>query len=101
MGRIDEPSLVGRLTEKLDSKDLRETLQNPDEELKFRLKRVFAWLQETGDNPFLLVLDDFEINLEPRNDIYILKTEATKVLSALVWAINQTYAPQYCSVKKQ
>ena len=101
VGRIDEPSLVGRLTEKLDSKDLRETLQNPDEELKFRLKRVFAWLQETGDNPFLLVLDDFEINLEPRNDIYILKTEATKVLSALVWAINQTYAPQYCSVKKQ
>ncbi|WP_082650651.1 CHAT domain-containing protein [Mastigocoleus testarum] len=93
VGRIDETSLVRRLTEKLDSKDLRETLQNPDEELKFRLKRVFAWLQENGDKPFLLVLDDFETNLEPRNDSYILKTEAEAVLSALVWAINQTYAP--------
>ena len=94
VGRIDEASLVRRLTEKLDKyKNLREILQSPDDELKFRLKRVFGWLQETGDKPFLLVLDDFETNLEPRNDSYILKTEATKVLSALVWAINETYAP--------
>jgi hypothetical protein len=68
VGGIDEASLVNRLTEKLDNQTLRETLQNPNEELKFRLKRVFNFLQETGDNPFLLVLDDFEANLEPRND---------------------------------
>ena len=92
VGAIDEASLVSRLTEKLDNQDLRETLQNPDEELKFRLKKVFAWLQETGNNPFLLVLDDFEANLEPRDDSYILQPEAAKVLSALVWAIRDIYA---------
>ncbi|MEM7553958.1 MAG: tetratricopeptide repeat protein [Cyanobacteria bacterium P01_A01_bin.84] len=43
-------------------------------------------------NPFLLILDDFENNLEPRNDAYILKPEAARVLSSLVWAISQTYA---------
>ncbi len=42
VGGIDEASLVNRLTDKLDNQDLRETLQNPDEELKFRLKRVFG-----------------------------------------------------------
>ncbi|WP_414624366.1 CHAT domain-containing protein [Calothrix sp. CCY 0018] len=92
VGGIDEASLVNRLTEKLDNQELRETLQNPDEELKFRLKKVFGWLQETGDNPFLLILDDFEANLEPRNDSYILQPEAAKVLSALVWAIRDIYA---------
>ncbi|MGB3650152.1 MAG: CHAT domain-containing protein, partial [Rivularia sp. (in: cyanobacteria)] len=90
VGGIDEASLVNRLTDKLDNQNLRETLQNPDEELKFRLKRVFNWLQETGNNPFLLVLDDFEANLEPRNDSYILLPVAAQVLSALVWAINET-----------
>ena len=90
VGAIDEASLVNRLTEKLDNQNLRETLQNPDEELKFRLKRVFGWLRETANNPFLLVLDDFEANLEPRNDSYILLPVAAQVLSALVWAINET-----------
>ncbi|MGB3756124.1 MAG: CHAT domain-containing protein, partial [Rivularia sp. (in: cyanobacteria)] len=90
VGGIDEASLVNRLTDKLDNQDLRETLQNPDEELKFRLKKVFGWLQEAGNNPFLLVLDDFEANLESRNDSYILQSEAAKVLSALIWAINET-----------
>ena len=90
VGGIDEASLVSRLTDKLDNQDLRETLQNPDEELKFRLKKVFAWLQETRNNPFLLILDDFEANLEPRNDSYILQSEAARVLSALVWAIDAT-----------
>ena len=92
VGGIDEASLVNRLTEKLDNQTLRETLQNPDEELKFRLKRVFNSLQEAGNNPFLLVLDDFEANLEPRNDSYILQPQAAKVLSALVWAIRDIYA---------
>ena len=92
VGAIDEASLVNRLTEKLDNQTLRETLQNPDEELKFRLKRVFNSLQEAGNNPFLLVLDDFEANLEPRNDSYILQPQAAKVLSALVWAIHDIYA---------
>jgi tetratricopeptide (TPR) repeat protein len=93
VGRIDEPLLVSRLAEKLDSKELRETLQRDDEELKFRLRRVFGELTAQGANPFLLVLDDFEVNLEPRNDGYVLQPEAATVLQALVWAIRDISAP--------
>ncbi|MBD1941231.1 tetratricopeptide repeat protein [Coleofasciculus sp. FACHB-712] len=88
VGRIDEPSLVSRLAEKLDDKELRKALQDPDEELKFRLRRVFG--QDSLD--FLLVLDDFEVNLEPRDGGYVLQPEAATVLQALVWAIRETYA---------
>ena len=93
VGRIDEPTLVSRLAEKLDSKELREALQRDDEELKFRLRRVFGELTAQGANPFLLVLDDFEVNLEPRNDGYVLQPEAATVLQALVWAIRDISAP--------
>jgi len=91
VGRIDEPSLVSRLVDKLDDNEQRKQLQNPDEELKFRLKRVFQQLSEAGEKPFLLVLDDFENNLEPRQDSFVLKTAAAEVLTALVWAIRETY----------
>jgi tetratricopeptide (TPR) repeat protein len=40
----------------------------------------------------LLVLDDFEANLEPRDGGYVLQPEAVTVLEALVWAIGETYA---------
>ena len=93
VGRIDEPTLVSRLAEKLDSKELREALQRDDEELKFRLRRVFGNLTAQGANPFLLVLDDFEVNLEPRNGGYVLQPEAATVLQALVWAIRDISAP--------
>jgi tetratricopeptide (TPR) repeat protein len=99
VGRIDEPSLVNRLAEKLDSKELREAVQDFDEELKFRLKRVFNQSPPLvrgvgGDLPFLLVLDDFEDkNLEPRDNEYVLKPEAARVLEALVWAIRETNSP--------
>ncbi|GET44214.1 tetratricopeptide repeat protein [Microseira wollei] len=114
VGRIDEPSLVNRLAEKLDSKELREALLNPDEELKYRLRRLFqqqeaplsigGWgdRQQTeaplsiggwGDRPpFLLVLDDFEVNLASRDGGYVLQPEAAMVLEALVWAIREVYA---------
>ncbi|MDB9476748.1 tetratricopeptide repeat protein [Dolichospermum circinale] len=91
VGRIDEPSLVSRLVDKFDDHEQRQQLQNPDEELKFRLKRVFQQLWNAGKNPFLLVLDDFENNLESRQDSFILKTAAAEVLTALVWAIRETY----------
>ncbi|MBD1834212.1 tetratricopeptide repeat protein [Cyanobacteria bacterium FACHB-472] len=89
VGRIDEPGLVSRLAEKLDDKELRQALQDPDEELKFRLRQVFR----QDPPPFLLVLDDFEVNLEPRDSGYVLQPEAATVLQALVWAIRETYAP--------
>nr|WP_268896814.1 tetratricopeptide repeat protein [Hassalia byssoidea] len=88
LGRIDEASLVSRLTEKLDDNEQRKSLQNYDEELRFRLKRVFQQLHEEA-KPFLLVLDDFEGNLEPRNESYVLQSEAAEVMKALVWAIRE------------
>ncbi len=91
VGRVDEGSLVKRLTEKLP-KELRQLLQSFDDELKFRLRDVFAQLEEEAAQPFLLVLDDFEHNLEPRNDRYVLQPEAARVLEALLWAIGETYA---------
>ena len=115
VGRIDEPSLVSRLVEKLDDNEQRKQLQNPDEELRFRFKRVFQQLWEAGKDPFLLVLDDFEVNLEmtspptpllqgegslvppfPRREgglggLGRLQPIAAEVLTALVWAIRETY----------
>jgi hypothetical protein len=92
VGRVDEPSLVNKLAAALDSRELREELQDDKEELKFRLRRVFRQLEDEAAKPFLLVLDDFEANLEPRNDGYVLQPEAVTVLEALVWAIGDTYA---------
>lgn len=87
VGTIDEAILVSKLAEKLDDNEQRKSLQNPDEELKYRLKRVFCHLHKET-KPFLLVLDDFEVNLEPRNESYVPKPEVAKVLEALVWAIK-------------
>ncbi len=93
VGRVDEPSLVNKLAAALDSRELREALQDDKEELKFRLRRVFRQLEDEAAKPFLLVLDDFEANLEPRDGGYVLQPEAANVLEALVWAIGDTYAP--------
>ncbi|MFK0729938.1 MAG: CHAT domain-containing protein, partial [Gloeotrichia echinulata HAB0833] len=90
VGFIDEASLVNRLTEKLDDNEQRKSLQNDDEELRFRLRRVFDQLHQQAQ-PFLLALDDFEANLEPRNDSYVLQAEAAEVLKALIWAIRDNY----------
>jgi hypothetical protein len=96
---VDEPSLVNKLAAALDSRELREALQDDKEELKFRLRRVFRQLEDPPNPPsqggvkaLLLVLDDFEANLEPRDDGYVLQPEAATVLEALVWAIGDTYA---------
>ena len=90
VGRWDEGSLVKGLGEKLGNQELREILQGEGEELKFRLQQVFKRYE---DSPFLLVLDDFEGNLDSRNGGYILESEVVKVLEALVWAIEESYAP--------
>ncbi|MEH1833580.1 MAG: tetratricopeptide repeat protein [Nostoc sp.] len=90
VGRIDEASLVSRLAEKLDDNEQRKSLQNYDEELKYRLRRVFQQLHDAA-KPFLLVLDDFEVNLETRNESYVLQSEAAEVMKALVWAIRENF----------
>ncbi|WP_244329109.1 tetratricopeptide repeat protein [Tolypothrix sp. PCC 7910] len=78
------------LSEIADLNEQRKSLQNYDEELKFRLRRVLQQLHEGGKS-FLLVLDDFEVNLAPRNESYVLQAEVAEVLKALVWAIRENY----------
>jgi tetratricopeptide (TPR) repeat protein len=113
VGRIDEASLVSRLAEKLDDNEQRKSLENYEEELKYRLRRVFQDLHEQA-KPFLLVLDDFEVNLEtsplsplrggegspvppfPSREgglggLGRLQSEAAEVMKALVWAIKENY----------
>ncbi|MBI4784667.1 MAG: tetratricopeptide repeat protein [Oscillatoriophycideae cyanobacterium NC_groundwater_1537_Pr4_S-0.65um_50_18] len=89
-GRIDPAKLVNELTKMLDDRSLRQRLQDPEEELPFRLRGVFQQLAEQGEKPFLLVLDDFEQNLEAEGTGYILKPPAAAVLNALFWAIQET-----------
>jgi hypothetical protein len=87
--QIDQTSLVDTLKEKLDSEQQRETLSNPNEELKYRLRYSFRLLNQS---PLLLILDDFEWNLEcpSASDDYILKAGVAPLLQALVWAIQET-----------
>lgn len=85
--QIDQTSLVNTLAKKLD-RSQRQILLNSNEELDYRLRDVFSQLNQ----PFLLILDDFEWNLEcpSASDDYILKAEVAQLLKALVWAIQET-----------
>ncbi|GAB4226358.1 MAG: CHAT domain-containing protein [Elainellaceae cyanobacterium] len=93
IGSIDPASLVKRLADALDQEDLRRRLKGTDEKLKHRLRAVFDRLAEQSAPRFLLVLDDFEVNLEARETSYVLKPAAAEVLEALVWAIQDSNAP--------
>jgi tetratricopeptide (TPR) repeat protein len=93
LGALDTVSLVKTLAETLKDAALREQLQNNSEELKFRLHRVLESLVERGAKPFLLVWDDFEENLEAREQAYILKPSVVEVFQAVVWAIRKSGQP--------
>ena len=84
-GPLDERELVNKLAEKVRDAEMRQRLQDPNEELKYRLRDLF---EAQIDPAFLLVLDDFEANLEPVGEGFRLKTEAARVLGALMWAIE-------------
>jgi CHAT domain-containing protein len=88
--QIDESSLVSRLADKLKNSEQRTALKESQEQLKYRLRDLFCELSEAGEKPFLLVLDDFEWNLEHRQGRYVLKTEVAEVLGALIWAIQES-----------
>ena len=60
-----------------------------NEALKYRLRKTLAQLNDSGAQPLLLVLDDFEWNLEPRQGRYVLKAGVADILSDLVWAIQE------------
>ena len=93
VGKVDEQSLLNKLGDKL-SQSQREYLQRDNEDLKYRLRNLFKDLDESNSQPFLLVLDDFENNLESRpNSGYVLQPEMARILDALVWAIQETNAP--------
>ncbi len=85
--QIDQTSLVNTLAKKLD-RSQRQILLDFNEELDYRLRDVFGQLNQ----PFLLILDDFEWNLEcpSASDDYILKAGVAQLLQALVWAIQET-----------
>lgn len=90
--QVDEPSLIRKLKDKLinpQTLELISHLENQQIKLKSRLAYLFSQLAELGEKPFLLILDDFEWNLEPRAGGYILKPEVAPILEALVLAIQE------------
>ncbi len=91
--QIDESYLIKKLRYKLINPQTRELiadLENSQFELKSRLAYLLSQLAEQGEKPYLLILDDFEWNLEPREGRYILKAEVAPILAALVEAIQET-----------
>ncbi|PZO47019.1 MAG: hypothetical protein DCF15_19560, partial [Phormidesmis priestleyi] len=85
-GPLDEAELVNKLADKIRNPELRQRVRDPNEELKFRLRDVF---EAQVDRDFLLVLDDFEANLEPVEQGFRLTADAARVLRALMWAIKE------------
>ncbi|WP_242063050.1 GUN4 domain-containing protein [Nostoc sp. FACHB-145] len=91
--QFDESYLIKKLLLKLikpELQEIRSFLAISDESLDVKLTYLFSQLAEREEKPFLLILDDFEWNLEPREGQYILKAEVAPILSALVQAIQET-----------
>ena len=88
--QIDEAKLVNQLADQLRNAQQRADLKRRDDELKYRLRTVFEQLNQLDQKPLLLILDDFEWNLEPRGGRYLLKSNVAEVLDALVWAIQES-----------
>lgn len=90
---VDEPGLTGKLASSLDDSDLRQVITDDREELRYRLRRVFRTLayQPGQSKPLLLVLDDFEQNLEA--DCKTLKPSVAQVLTSLLEAIGECGVP--------
>ncbi|MBE9071016.1 NB-ARC domain-containing protein, partial [Leptolyngbya cf. ectocarpi LEGE 11479] len=73
------------LADYVGSADLRQQLRT-EEPLKYRLAAVFEQLE----TPLLLVLDDFEQNLELVGDRHRLLPGVAEMLSSMIWAVRQT-----------
>jgi len=93
IGAVDEPALTSKLADWLDDPALRQRVTDDQEELKYRLRKVFRALADasTQTKPLLLVLDDFEQNLEA--DCTTLKPPVAAWLGALMDAITEAQAP--------
>ncbi|MGK7889902.1 MAG: CHAT domain-containing protein, partial [Leptolyngbyaceae cyanobacterium] len=93
IGAVDEAALTSKLADWLDDGKLRQIVTDDQEDLKYRLRQVFRALEDlpTPPKPLLLVLDDFERNLE--EDCTRLKSSVADWLVALLDAIADTDAP--------
>lgn len=90
--QIDESYLIRKLRDKLikpSQSELASYLENSQTPLKTRFSYLFSQLAESGEKSFLFILDDFELNLEPREG-HILKSQVAPILEALVEAIQET-----------
>lgn len=90
--QIDESYLIKKLKDKLTNPtqlELISYLEDSKISFKARLIYLFIQLAETGEKPFILILDDFEWNLEPRKGQYILKAGVAPILEALVQVVVQ------------
>lgn len=91
--QIDEPCLIKKLKNKLikpEQLKLIPHLEDSNIPLESRLVYLFKRLAELTEKPFLLIFDDFEWNLEPRQGEYIPKPKVSLILAALVEAIQET-----------
>ncbi len=91
--QIDNSNLIKKLSSKLikpELRDIRNDLNASDDSLDIKLANLFNQLVGQREKPFLLILDDFEWNLEDNQGRFILNPEVKTVLSALVWAIQET-----------
>jgi tetratricopeptide (TPR) repeat protein len=91
IGPVDEPALVSKLAAGLDDPALRQRITDDGEELRYRLRGVFQALAAQGAGKLLLVLDDFEQNLEA--DCATLQTPVAAWLGDLLWALTESQAP--------
>ena len=85
--------MIKKFKDKLIKPQIRELITDLEDhqlDLKSRFAYLFSQLAEMGEKPFLLILDDFEWNLEPSEGRYILKPEVAPILEALVEAIQET-----------
>ncbi len=85
--QINETSLVSQLVDKLEDSKQEEILQNPEIELKYRLRDILSQLNTIS---LLFILDQFEWNLDYQDNKYILKQEVVENLKSLIWAIKDT-----------
>jgi tetratricopeptide (TPR) repeat protein len=86
-GKIDEVKLVEALRSSVEEDPSLYDFLKSKQSLSLRLKKVFAALQKSRTLK-LIVLDEFEANLEARDGKFVLSATARGVLEALVAAIR-------------
>ncbi|MEB3179383.1 MAG: NACHT domain-containing protein [Nostocaceae cyanobacterium] len=96
VGPLDEAGLLGKLADKYGRfVGMTELLNQPQVPLKGRLQNFFEQIENTHNQPLLLVLDDFEQNIPQENiadGSLRLTVEAYRILEALSLALEDNGA---------